>query len=231
MSPSRARSRADALASAVSAVPGRALAGVAGTMGRVRSPARPLHPVGVVRQATVRRTGSAWATGVPFIDEPGPVAAIVRLSRSVGTPESWPDVLGLALRVPTPSGHGDVLLASTGRSRAGRWVLQPRMRVAGTTFASLMPYRSPTGPVLISARPQPDGRTYTLFVARPLGAWCRFADLVVHDEPVGDHDDPVISFDPVLNLVPGLESYAWAARLREGAYRAARRSRGTRVPD
>lgn len=179
----------------------------------------------------MRHAGNAWATGVPFIDDAGPVAAIVRLSRSVGTPEPWPDVLGLAIRVPTPSGHGDVLLASTGRSRAGRWALQPRVRVAGTTFASLMPYRSPTGPVLISARPEPDGRRFTLCVARPLGAWCRFADLVVHDEPVGDRDDPIISFDTVLNQVPGLESYAWAARLREGAYQAARRSRGEQTPD
>ena len=207
-------------------VPGALLAGVAALTGRVRTPARPLHPAGVVRRATIYRGGCPWPTGVPFVDGAGPAPAVVRLSRSVGTPEGWPDVLGLALRVPTPTGHGDLLLASTGRSRAGRWLLQPRVHQAGATFASLMPYRSPTGPLLIAAWPSPDGRVFTLAVARPWGDWSPFGHLEVLDEPVGPEDDPVISFDPVLNQVPGLESYAWAAALREGAYRAARRSRG-----
>lgn len=219
-------SRADTVAGVVSAAPGKILAGLVSATGRVRTPARPLHPTGVVRRATIQRGGCAWATGVPFVDEPGSLAVIARLSRSIGTPDGWPDVLGLALRVPTPDGHGDLLLATTGHSCAGRWLLQPRMQVAGATFTSLMPYRSPTGPVLVAAQPEPDGRTFMLAVARPLGAWSRFAQLEVHDEPLGPEDDPVVSFDPVLNQVPGLTSYAWAASLREGAYRAARRSRG-----
>ena len=33
------------------------------------------------------------------------------------------------------------------------------------------------------------------------------------------------SFDPVLHQLPGLAYYGWAAAMREGAYRAARRSR------
>jgi hypothetical protein len=38
-----------------------------------------------------------------------------------------------------------------------------------------------------------------------------------------------VSFDPILNQLPGLRPYAWVATLREGAYAAARRARASRA--
>ena len=40
--------------------------------------------------------------------------------------------------------------------------------------------------------------------------------------------DPMVSFDPVRNAVPGLEQYRWVTRLREPSYAVARRSRRSR---
>jgi hypothetical protein len=51
---------------------------------------------------------------------------------------------------------------------------------------------------------------------------------VLHEDPVDEADTPV-SFEPVGNLLPGLETYDWVRRLRAPAYRTARRSRGDRA--
>ena len=39
-----------------------------------------------------------------------------------------------------------------------------------------------------------------------------------------------MSFDPVRNVLPGLEIYPWVRRLREPSYATARDSRRCRVP-
>jgi len=56
------------------------------------------------------------------------------------------------------------------------------------------------------------------------GAWHRFAHLVLDDDPVAQGDEHV-SFDPVCNVLPGLENYPWVRLLREPSYVTARRSR------
>jgi hypothetical protein len=40
-------------------------------------------------------------------------------------------------------------------------------------------------------------------------------------EPLGD--DTSVSFDPIVNVLPGLRQYGWVTRLREPAYWMARR--------
>lgn len=56
------------------------------------------------------------------------------------------------------------------------------------------------------------------------GDWQPFAELRLSDAPVDAGDAPV-SFDPVLNTLPGLDTYGWVRRLREPSYLTARRSR------
>ena len=64
-------------------------------------------------------------------------------------------------------------------------------------------------------------RTLDLACARGCGPWTTFARLRLRESPSTDAP----SFDPVLNRLPGLDYYDWATRLRERAYRGARRSR------
>jgi hypothetical protein len=146
---------------------------------------------------------------------------VVRTSRAVGLPASLPDIHGLALRIlDAGRGPGDVLLASTGASTLGRFLLTWSVQTDAWPFTTLLPYRSPSGPVLLAARR--DGtHGYAVSWARPTGPWHRFGSLVVGRE----HPDQEISFDPVLHRVPGLEQYPAVVRLREPAYRRARRSR------
>src|SRR5690242_5558932 len=88
-------------------------------VGRLRPSAKPLHPHGVVRPATVRRTGCPETFGVPWLDEPGSDDALVRFSRGGGLPAVLPDVLGIALRIDPWGRPGDLLFATTGRGPIG----------------------------------------------------------------------------------------------------------------
>lgn len=214
MSPSRAFDQLPAAAG------GAVLAATTGGLARLRGAAKPLHPLGELRAGRVRRSGSFPATGVAWLDDAGEDAVLVRRSRAVGLPHPLPDIHGLALRVDGPRGPADLLLASTGFGRLSRFVLtwsrDPRTR----PLTTLLPYRTPTGPVLLGATLR-DEDTVVLAWARPSGSWRRFATVHLEDAV----EDPTISFDPLLHRLPGLDQYAAVVRLREPAYARARASR------
>lgn len=158
---------------------------------------------------TLVRTGAVPAWGVRRLGEPGRDPLLVRLSCAIGLPERWPDILGLAVRVQGDSG-GDLLFATTGRG----WVAD---HSAGSCS-----YRGerPTGawrpPALSDAERADDPRrgardparreccewTAHLAAASPRDPWRRFGILELA-LPTSDHD-PLVSFDPMLNPVPGL---------------------------
>ncbi len=185
-----------------------------------------LHPQGGVRSGVVERHGCRARTGVAWIDEPGNDRVTARLSRATGLPRLLPDVLGLALRVPREDGgHGDLLLSTTGTSALGRFVIRPARHPA-TPYASLMPYRSASGPLLLAAFPlAADGTRFALACSGLRGAWLPFGVLEVQSN-WDDAPDAPLTFDPVVNRLPGLESYGWVAQLRRFSYAGSRRARG-----
>ena len=205
---------------------GAALGGAARVVAAVRPTAKPLHPRGTTWAATLVRNGAA--TGVQWLDEPGTVSALVRQSRAAGLPAGWPDVHGLALRVEIgEESFADVLLASTGSGPVSRFLLRPGRHPAALFLGSLLPYRTSVGPVLLGALPREDA-SWDLVCAVGRGHWVPFARLTV------DRRLPaaaLVSFDPVLHRLPGLEQYDEWARVRLPAYRAARRSRGSDEDD
>jgi hypothetical protein len=204
---------------------GAVLGAAARTVGAVRPAAKPLHPTGRVLVARLRRRGSTPSTGVRFLDETADEEVIVRESRAIGLPRPFPDIHGLAIRVPLPDQtFGDLLLASTGYGRLSRYVLTPSRETYGRPMTTLLPYRTGAGPVLLGARSESPG-VVSLACSVRGGPWRPFAELTIS---TGEAPDPVLSFDPVLHAVPGLAQYPAVRRLREPAYRSARRSRGDR---
>ncbi|MGW6130471.1 hypothetical protein ACWFNE_10650 [Cellulomonas sp. NPDC055163] len=205
--------------------------------------ARPLHPDGATLRATVVRHGSAQPTGARWLDEAGTDRGIARLSRSVGLPVPLPDVQGLALRLDGTDGPSDLLLSTTGLGRVTRFLLTPHRAPSGGAYGSLLPYATPTGPVLLVAVPGPrvlptglDALAAAL-AAEPwhlrLGfaspwerRWHEFGELVV-DGPAQATVDSVLRFDAALHPLPGLPLEAWVARLREPSYAAARTHHAT----
>jgi hypothetical protein len=189
-----------------------------------RPASKPLHPHGAVVRGVLRRSGGDTATGAAWLDEPGEDRVLVRRSRAVGLPAPVPDIHGLAVRVPVEGGwHGDLLLASTGLGRLTRFTLTAGRSPAARPMTTLLPYRTPAGPLLVAAVLR-DERTVDLAWAVGAGEWHGFGELDLEQEPVDAADEPV-SFDPVLNRLPGLEPYDWVRRLRESSYATARQSR------
>ena len=204
---------------------GRALGGAFFLLGKARG-RKALHPRGEVLQGLIGRHGAVGSTGVAWLDEAGTNHVAVRLSRSLGLPAPRPDILGMALRIATQPGQfGDVLLATTGTGLISRYVLLPTRRHGLRAYTSLFPYRTLAGPLLLAAIPTAGSpRQYELAYSRPAGPWLPFGTLEVTQTTYRDHDLD-LSFDPVLNVVPGLETYDWAAQLRRFSYAASRRAR------
>lgn len=206
---------------------------------KVLRPDRPIHPAGVALTGTIEKPPGNAGSGIRWIDAAGTAAVSARLSRSLGTPPGWPDILGLALRVTTETGPADVLLASTGMSWPGRLMLTVHRHASSSRLTSLMPYKGFRGPVLLAARPEAGGKTLPaapaafrqalaggtwslgLYYARPAGRWIRFGTLLLALDP--EYADLGTRFDPLRNTLPGAGTYGWAARLREPSYEAARR--------
>ena len=210
----------------LTAAAGSTLAAVTRAVAAARTSAKPLHPRGHLVHATLRRTGggsSSRPTGVAWLDEPGVDEVLVRRSRAVGWPSLLPDVHGLAMRVELGSGHGDLLFATTGLGPVSRFLLVPG-RDAARPMTTLLPYRAPSGALVLAIRPCTDVR-YELAHASAAGVWHRFAELELSTT---SGPDPLVSFDPVRHQLPDLAPYPWVERLREPAYLTARRTRSGR---
>jgi hypothetical protein len=214
---------------------GRVVAAPLGLLARWRR-GKPMHPRGVVVPAVLERTGHA-DTGLSWFDRPVRDEVTVRLSRGAGLPGPWPDLLGLAVRVPGPGRPVDLLLSSAGRGALTRWLPAFRRDAAGP-YSSIMGYRSPAGTLRLAAwtdspvpsEPHPllvhlreRATAYTLAVARGSGPWVPFAVLTL-GEP-GEELDPDIRFDAVRHPPPSLVADGPMARFRAPAYARARRER------
>ncbi|MGY1695066.1 phosphodiesterase [Geodermatophilus sp. SYSU D00814] len=217
------------LAGRMAAVPLRTLAR--------RRAGKPMHPRGAVLDAVVERTGAVPGWGVPWLTGPAREPAVVRLSRGAGLPVPWPDLLGLAVRLPAGDRPVDLLLSSAGRGRWTRYLPVPRVDAAAA-YSSMMGYRSAAGTLRLAAVPErparvdsdpgpvlrrAPGTAFRLLVARGSGEWAPFARLVL-GSPVGE-PDPDLRFDAVRNPPPGLLADGPMARFRAPAYAAAREGR------
>lgn len=208
--------------SAGSSAAGQALATATRSLAAVRPAAKPLHPRGELVRGRLYRHGLWPATDVAWLDEPGEDDVVVRLSRAIGLPGALPDIHGLAVRIPVGDGsHGDLLFASTGWGRFSRFLLTASRSPQGRPMTTLLPYRTPSGAVVVGARAN-GAESFELSCAAYDGEWRVFADLRLSSRPADDGD---ISFDPVQHQLPGLEQYPAVERLREPSYRRARDSR------
>jgi hypothetical protein len=176
---------------------------------------RALHPRGV--QLTGELTGTA-----PF---PANAPVTVRLSKGAGTGPGRPDVLGIALRVPTESGDWDLLLSSTGTGERTRLLPKFVRTWRDARLGTLTPYRY-RGELLWFMAVPDDGdppRRFTIHQSGKKADWREVAEVTLH--PQEGTASPV-AFDPVLNRPPGMElAPRWLAVLREKAYEGSRRGR------
>ncbi|GAB4080019.1 phosphodiesterase [Modestobacter muralis] len=182
---------------------------------------RPMHARGVVLTARLVRTGLPRPSGADWLDGAGTDDVLVRLSRGAGLPPRLPDLLGFALRAPgeTPV---DLLLSSAGRHRWTRRVPVLR-RDPAITYGSIMGFRSPAGPVLLSVTPVSAG-VFALAAIVGRAPEQRFARVVLG--PEAEPSEALLHLDAVLHAPPGLVADGPMARFRRPAYAAARAALG-----
>lgn len=208
-----------------------------GTLARFRS-GRAVHPRGVVFEATVTLDATS-ATG-RALGGPATRPAIVRASKSVGLPGRLPDLLGMALRVPTgPDGAFDVLLASAGRRGFAHQLLLPSASWGGRAYGTVLPYLVDGRRLVLGLEPEPELRSDRADPAELAAAVGRGpVGFTVTEMPVGGRrraigrlvleraaDGGSIAFDPVLNALPRLRPVRLFSALREWAYTGSRRGR------
>ncbi|MGS2616943.1 phosphodiesterase [Micromonospora sp. LZ34] len=209
--------------------------------------ARLLHPLGRSFTGEVTIWGVAGPpTGVGMFDRPGRYPATVRLSRGVPTPEGWPDVLGVAVRMHRGGERPfDLLASSSCAAPVLRHLPLPRRRFAGT-YSSIMSYRVGRRRLWLAALSDPDsvdlGRSLAevaaatradaprlvLAIASAVGPWRPIGQVALGDQ-LGAREDAALAFDPIGNLPAGLRARGPLAWVREHTYRGSRRARGARV--
>ena len=211
--------------------------------------ARAVHPRGVACHATLRITGGG-DSGVDLFDRAGTYSVLVRLSRGGGLPAGWPDVLGIALRIPAAAGAdgGFDLLASTvaGAAPVARHLPFPRRRLAAV-YTTVAGYHTRRGRRYLAVLPDPAsddlgtdlarlpdvtaaGRaSFRLAVASRAGRW-RVVGRITLGEPLDPQPTERLSFDPVLHRLPDLRPTGLLWRIRAAAYRGSRAGRGADRP-
>lgn len=207
---------------------------------------RVFHPDGVVLRGDLVVLGDGVA-GTELFAPGRRSPALVRLSRGIGLPESWPDVLGLAVKVPDaygPNADQDFLLVSTASPGPLRRVLAPAASIDARPYSSLLPVEIGGARAVVGATVDVEGdasRTLpdavvaagdrrlriTLLVGDLLGRrWREVASIACNDVLPGP-DGARLAFDP-WNSGGGIQPVGLLNRVRRSAYAASRRGRSGR---
>lgn len=146
-------------------VTGRAVGALFGAVSSLRR-AKSLHPHGAVYEGTLELGGGPPAPRESFLSEAGEHPALVRFSRSLGTPRPLPDLLGISLRLPHihgPERHQDLLLVTSADLPLAHHVFLPADDVQQRPYSSSLPYRAGDELFIVGALPRDDS-------PRPSGA-------------------------------------------------------------
>jgi hypothetical protein len=215
------------------------IAGLPIEVGAAMRRRRLFHPFGVLAHGSVERTASP-GEGLPLAS----AEVVGRVSKAVGLPGGFPDIVGLGWRMP-PSTFGadawDVLLASAEAGPLSRFLLHPIASWSGVTLSSLMPLRHHGQNWWISARlttsiDEPGvrlddieaqiargGIRFDIDQACGLGEFRPLARLELSQVIPPAHDT---SFDPTTHSHPEVTLFPrWLNDFRRDAYRRSRQGR------
>lgn len=198
---------------------------------------RAFHPHGVGFAAELTRLDDGAVLPAEIEGE-----AIVRLSRSLGAPEWFPDPCGLALRVPDaygPGRHQDLLLASSGQAPLARHLLLPSRGFYDRPYSSILPYRlagetvvvmalaaggEDRGPLLAQLRERERGGLEFELALAPLWGEPRPVARLQLGARLPTELTERLDFDPC-NSGGGLEPAGWLNKLRGPSYGASQAGR------
>jgi hypothetical protein len=195
------------------------------------------HPQGRMYVATLTMDHGDFLRGV---SEHRSYEAVARVSRALSLPGGLPDILGVALHIPTGEGLIDLLFATTGRRAGMRHVLLPRRSFTSGPYTTLMPYSVRGRTAVLGLFPQGRRRiparldaldravaaaplAFRLAGAPLTGPWRPYGTLRIHTPWEGED---LGAFDPELHNVPELHPTGPFQTVRRLAYQGSRRARG-----
>jgi hypothetical protein len=207
---------AQAADSAFTEAVGRAAGTLFAGISKLRG-AKSLHPKGVTHAATLTLRGAPDAPG--FLGEEGEHPALVRFSRSIGLPETLPDLLGVAIRltdVHGPGRHQDFLLVTSLDIPVLHHIFVPVYSRQARPYSSSLPYEDEAGTkFLVGLLPTGDPQRFELAIASVLGRFKAVGDLRVGEALPDDYEG--VHFNP-FNTGGRIEPTSWLNRLRDYAY-------------
>jgi hypothetical protein len=201
------------------------------------------------RSRAVHPGGTAFAGRLTVTDPDtvlpaGSYEVLARLTKGAGTPGTWPDILGIAIRVVAPGSPDpwDFLFSSSGTGRWTRWLPAPAHRWDLARYTTLAPYETTDSLTWLMLTPEqgaaapavpelPDDPAEWVFSLSVTGRrpdWREAGRLVLRNTPIATEG---LTFDPVLNHpVDAVPGPAWLRQVREAAYRGSRRGRDAKEP-
>src|SRR3954452_1022544 len=198
---------------------------------------RIFHPIGVAFEGRLHVDGpGSLLRDVPLFSG-GDHRAIVRFSRGIGLPESVPDILGIAVKLPDAHGAGedqDILMVTSGSGAVARHLLVPAGSFGDRPYSTLLMYQAGGERVMFGLEPgagvredRPtladlegvgDGHLrFTFSVATTTGPWEPVGELRV-TRRLGKAESEELRFNP-WNTGGGLEPTGPLNALRDAAYR------------
>lgn len=195
--------------------------------------ARAFHPVGRAARAVV----DVDEGDHPLAGLAGRHDGIVRVSRGIGLPTPFPDILGVALRLLPPGADAeaagdpstlDVPMASSGPGRVTRHLLRPAIDPLRPTYSSLAPYTRGDGRRFVVGARFADDAHLALLVGRPGAPW-RTVGRVALGDPLPAAVGEALRFDP-FTCPPWMDPVGFVNDLRPPAYRASQARRPTDAP-
>ena len=187
---------------------------------------RVFHPRGAVFEATFTPYARSARTGVAILDG-GERPALVRCSRALGLPDSVPDILGFAIRLPDaygPGGHQDLLCVTSIDAPVGHHLLVPTKGVLSRPYSTLLAYRLPEGVRLFGVLPI-RADAYELALA-PLSGRFDGVAMIRLGERVPPAEGERLRFNP-WNCGGGIRPTGPLMGLRDAAYRGSQEGSAT----
>jgi hypothetical protein len=204
-----------------------------------------VHPRGVVFEAQLIVHSDRNAPGsAQLFATAGRRQAIVRFSRALGLPPTFPDLLGMAIRIPDAYGAGspqDFLMVTSIDAPVAHHLFVPVTDPQQRVYSSGLPYRAGDLKLLVGALPRPESPRLEgidalerlekaaatgalVFDLALAGVWGRFrpvAELRIGARLPPDAD--ALRFNP-WNSGGGLEPTGVINRLRDYAYPLSQRT-------
>ena len=132
-------------------------AGIFGSLSALRRK-RVFHPDGLAYRAKLTFLPDGQIDPLLRFAAGSTADAVIRFSRGIGLPESMPDILGLAIKLPDfvgASADQDFLLVTSSEGPVMQNLLLPARGFFRGNYSTVLPYRRPSGgaQVVFGARP------------------------------------------------------------------------------